>query len=189
MDGHFHRFNHVFLITPPLASPTILAALFRSVGCRKMFRPSPHRPRFLRKITTRRKAQWPAELVYPFRTSSDLNSSPTMFKSLLARGSSVFRQPFNAAEESGRKPSAKGVRQEVVVEKSLKIRSCGRGIAEIEYQPATCYRLPGGILRRTSACSVEKCSLKGAVFLLITNRPDKAAKIVDWQRAVCDQET
>jgi Transposase DDE domain group 1 len=91
-------------------------------------------------------------------------------------------------------PRAKGVRykEQIVVEKEFENQKLlGEDVAEIEYQPGQCgypYRVV--ILRKNiSVQRGEKVLFdKVRYFFYITNRPDKAAKIVGLANGRCDQE-
>jgi hypothetical protein len=91
-------------------------------------------------------------------------------------------------------PRAKGVRykEQIVVEKEFENQKLmGEDVAEIEYQPGKCgypYRVV--ILRKNISVQRGEKVLFDEVryFFYITNRPDKAAKVVGLANGRCDQE-
>jgi Transposase DDE domain group 1 len=91
-------------------------------------------------------------------------------------------------------PRTKGVRykEQIVVEKEFENQKLmGEDVAEIEYQPGKCgypYRVV--ILRKNISVQRGEKVLFDEVryFFYITNRPDKAAKIVGLANGRCDQE-
>jgi len=91
-------------------------------------------------------------------------------------------------------PRAKGVRykEQIVVEKEFENQKLlGEDVTEIEYQPGKCgypYRVV--ILRKNISVQRGEKVLFDEVryFFYITNRPDKAAKIVGLANGRCDQE-
>jgi Transposase DDE domain group 1 len=91
-------------------------------------------------------------------------------------------------------PRAKGVRykEQIVVEKEFENQKLiGEDVAQIEYQPGKCgypYRVV--ILRKNISVQRGEKVLLDEVryFFYITNRPDKAAKIVGLANGRCDQE-
>jgi len=91
-------------------------------------------------------------------------------------------------------PRTKGVRykEQIVVEKEFENQKLlGEDVAEIEYQPGKCgypYRVV--ILRKNISVQRGENVLFDEVryFFYITNRPDKAAKIVGLANGRCDQE-
>jgi DDE family transposase len=91
-------------------------------------------------------------------------------------------------------PRAKGVRykEQIVVEKEFENQKLlGEDVAEIEYQPGKCkypYRVV--IVRKNISVQRGEKVLFDEVryFFYITNRPDKAAKIVGLANGRCDQE-
>jgi len=91
-------------------------------------------------------------------------------------------------------PRTKGVRykEQIVVEKEFENQKLmGEDVAEIEYQPGQCgypYRVV--ILRKNISVQRGEKVLFDEVryFFYITNRPDKAAKIVGLANGRCDQE-
>ena len=91
-------------------------------------------------------------------------------------------------------PRTKGVRykEQIVVEKEFENQKLmGEDVAEIEYQPGQCgypYRVV--ILRKNISVQRGENVLFDEVryFFYITNRPDKAAKIVGLANGRCDQE-
>ena len=91
-------------------------------------------------------------------------------------------------------PRTKGVRykEQIVVEKEFDNQKLlGEDVAEIEYQPGKCgypYRVV--ILRKNISVQRGENVLFDEVryFFYITNRPDKAAKIVGLANGRCDQE-
>lgn len=91
-------------------------------------------------------------------------------------------------------PRAKGVRykEQIVVEKEFENQKLvGEDVAEIQYRPGKCgapYRVV--ILRKNISVQRGEQVLLEEVryFFYITNRPDKAAKIVGLANGRCDQE-
>jgi hypothetical protein len=91
-------------------------------------------------------------------------------------------------------PRAKGVRykEQIVVEKEFENQKLvGEDVAEIEYQPGKCkypYRVV--IVRKNISVQRGEKELfdKVRYFFYITNRPDKAPKIVGLANGRCDQE-
>ncbi len=89
---------------------------------------------------------------------------------------------------------AKGVRykEQIVVEKGFENQKLvGEDVAEIEYQPGKCgYAHRVVILRKNISVQRGEKVLFDEVryFFYITNRPDKAAKIVGLANGRCDQE-
>src|SRR3989475_2666720 len=91
-------------------------------------------------------------------------------------------------------PGAKGVRdkEQIVVEKEFENQKLlGEDVAEMEYQPGKCgYAHRVVILRKNISVQRGEKVLFEEVryFFYITNRTDKAAKIVGLANGRCDQE-
>jgi hypothetical protein len=91
-------------------------------------------------------------------------------------------------------PRAKGVRykEQIVVEKEFENQKLvGEDVAEMEYQPGKCgYPHRVVILRKNISVQRGEKVLFEEVryFFYITNRPDKAAKIIGLANGRCDQE-